>query len=183
MDKRGREATLPLVLLALLLLVVCALVIGCGGSTPSVTEQTQSTGTTSVASTTTTTTLVAVEPLSTFEAKDPFVPRVVSTTTTTRSSTSSSRSSTSTSTPTTYPTQVTSGQHYLKLLSISTVNGTPVCTFEVDRVAYQDKKVGEGVTTSWGEVKVLAISTQNQTATFRRGSETQTLSLGQRVVK
>jgi hypothetical protein len=58
-----------------------------------------------------------------------------------------------------------------------------VCTFEVDRVVYQDKKVGDVVSTSWGQIKVLAINTQTQSVTFQHGSESRTLSVGQQIVK
>lgn len=177
-----------------LLLVLAAWILACGGS-PGTTATTAKKSSTSVAATTTTA-LVAFDPLSTFRAKDPFIPKVISTTTTTKgtsgttqpgTSTSTSQSTTTTRASTTsttgYPTQTTTAGHYLKLLSVSLANGVPVCTFEVDRVVYQDKRAGDTVSTSWGQVKVLSISTQNQAVTFLHGSETRTLSVGQQVAK
>lgn len=188
---------LHVVVPVLILLATAAfLVVGCGGS-PGGTATTTAATAGPVPATTTTTKVVVLDFLSTFQAKDPFIQQMISTTsgtgptttggqggstTTTRGSTTSTRS-TSTTTTTPYPTQTTSGSHYLKLLSVSSVNGVAVCTFEVDRVVYQDKKVGDLVSTSWGQIKVLSISTQNQTVTFQHGSEVRTLSVGQQIVK
>ncbi len=190
----SRRTRTSLLVVALLVAAACALlIVGCGGTPSSSAPTTAATGT-PMPATTTTTKVVVLDFLSTFQAKDPFIQQVVSTTkgtgpsttgqggstTTTRGSTTTTRPS-STTTP--YPTQTTSGSHYLKLLSVSTANGVAVCTFEVDRVVYQDKKVGDVVSTSWGQIKVLAISTVNQTVTFQHGSETRTLSVGQQIVK
>lgn len=186
-----------------LILAACLLsVVGCG-ETPRSSAPAVAVTATPVPATTTTTKVVVLDFLSTFQAKDPFIPQVISTTntstpgsqgsgTTTASRPSTSQSTTtpsgsqttrSTTTPTSHPTQTTSGSRYLKLLSISSVNGVAVCTFEVNRVVYQDKKVGEVVSTSWGQIKVLAINTQNQTVTLQHGSETRTLSVGQQIIK
>lgn len=182
-------------LVALFVLAAAILaVVGCGES-PSSTAPTTGSTSSPVPATTTTTKVVVLDFLSTFQAKDPFIQQMVSTTKTTGSATTgqsgtttTTRGSTTTRTGTTgttspYPTQTTSGSHYLKLLSVNTVNGLAVCTFEVDRVVYQDKKVGDVVSTLWGQIKVLAINTQTQSVTFQHGSESRTLSVGQQIVK
>lgn len=168
--------------------------VGCGESAApiaSVTGQTSG----PIPATTTTTEVVVLDFLSTFQAKDPFIQQMVSTTKTTGSGTTAQSGTTTstkngdtggsgtTRTSSTHPTQTTSGTHYLKLLSVSTANGVAVCTFEVDRVVYQDKKVGDVASTSWGQVKVLAVNVENQTVVFQHGSESRTLSVGQQIVK
>ena len=62
--------------------------------------------------------------------------------------------------------------------SISTVTGSPAVTFRVDSQTYTNRREGDVVSTTWGEVKVLAIDVPGQVATFLHGSETVTLAVG-----
>ena len=59
----------------------------------------------------------------------------------------------------------------------------PVVTFEVDGVVYQNKAVGAVVSTSWGQIKVVAIDADGQTVTLLHGSETRVMSVGQQFLK
>jgi hypothetical protein len=63
------------------------------------------------------------------------------------------------------------------VLSISIVGSTPVVTFKVDSLTYSNKVVGDVVSTTWGEIQVLAIDVTGQVATFLHGSETVTLAV------
>ena len=76
----------------------------------------------------------------------------------------------------------TSG-HSISVLSITETNGTALVTIEVDGTTYADKKVGDVFTTSWGEIKVVAINVSAQTVTLMHGDQTITLRAGQVVVK
>ncbi|MCL5736785.1 MAG: hypothetical protein M1274_14610, partial [Actinobacteria bacterium] len=69
--------------------------------------------------------------------------------------------------------------HTLKILSISTVSGAAVVTFRVDNTTYQNKHAGDVVSTTWGQIKVLDISTSSKVVTLLHGSETLTLGVGQ----
>jgi len=76
----------------------------------------------------------------------------------------------------------TSG-HTISVLSVTQTNGTAMATIEVDGKTYSDKKVGDVFSTSWGEIKVIAINVSAQTVTLMHGDQTITLSAGQVVVK
>jgi hypothetical protein len=76
----------------------------------------------------------------------------------------------------------TSG-HTISVLSVSQTNGTAMATIEVDGKTYADKKVGDVFSTSWGEIKVIAIDVSSQTVTLMHGDQTITLRAGQVVVK
>ncbi|MBC7292735.1 MAG: hypothetical protein H5T84_01285 [Thermoleophilia bacterium] len=130
------------------------------------------------------------EDLSTFRSKDPFIQQAVppSTTTTTAAPTASTTTSTTvyvSSTTTTLSVSTTSTTaahtHSLKILEIRSVSGQPAVTFKVDATVYKDKRVGDVVSTSWGQVKILDISTTSMTVTLLHGSETLTLLVGQEV--
>ena len=69
------------------------------------------------------------------------------------------------------------------MLSVSQTNGTAMATIEVDGKTYSDKKVGDVFSTSWGEIKVIAIDVSAQTVTLMHGDQTITLRAGQVVVK
>lgn len=69
--------------------------------------------------------------------------------------------------------------HTLKVLSVSEVNGAPAVTLQVDGSVYKDRRVGDVVSTSWGQIKVLDLSSSSKVATLLHGSETLTLSAGQ----
>lgn len=142
---------------------------------------------------------VALDELSTFQSKDPFkqqaVPPTTATTstsgggggTTTSTSSGGGGSTTTTTTgggtPTTKPSGVNNALHKLKVLSIDVVNGVPVVTFEVDDTVYEDKREGNVVTTTWGQIKVVSIDADEQTVIFLHGSETRTLTVGQEFLK
>ena len=106
------------------------------------------------------------------------------TTTTTRATTTTTRATTTTtqpSTTTTQPTTTTTMSPYLHtmtVLSIANVGGSPAVTFRVDSMTYTSKFVGNVVSTTWGEVQVLAVDVSGQVATFLHGSETVTLAVG-----
>jgi hypothetical protein len=76
----------------------------------------------------------------------------------------------------------TSG-HTISILSVSETNSTALATIEVDGKTYSDKKVGDVFSTSWGEIKVIAINVSAQTVTLMHGDQTITLRAGQVVVK
>ena len=76
-----------------------------------------------------------------------------------------------------------SNGHTISVLSITSSNGTALATFEVDGKTYADKKVGDVFSTSWGEIKVIAINVDAQTVTIVHGDQTLTLRAGQVVVK
>jgi hypothetical protein len=69
--------------------------------------------------------------------------------------------------------------HSLKILSISTVSGVAVVTFRVDSTTYKDKRAGDVVSTTWGQVKVVDINTSSKVVTLLHGSETLILGVGQ----
>ena len=73
--------------------------------------------------------------------------------------------------------------HTISVLSITSSNGTPMATLEVDGKTYSDKKVGDVFSTSAGEIKVIAINVDAQTVTIMLGDQTLTLRAGQVVVK
>jgi hypothetical protein len=75
------------------------------------------------------------------------------------------------------------GGHSISVLSITTSNGTAMCTLEVDGKTYSDLKVGDVVETSWGEIAIIAINVSAQTVTVMHGDQTLVLHAGQVVVK
>lgn len=76
----------------------------------------------------------------------------------------------------------TSG-HTISVLSVSETNGVAMATIEVDGTTYADLVVGDVVSTSAGEIKVIAIDVNAQTVTLMIGDQTITLRAGQVVVK
>jgi predicted RNA-binding protein with TRAM domain len=76
----------------------------------------------------------------------------------------------------------TSG-HTISVLSVSETNNTALATIEVDGKTYSDKKVGAVFSTSWGDIKVIAIDVGAQTVTVMHGDQTITLRAGQVVAK
>lgn len=97
------------------------------------------------------------------------------TTTTTTVVTTTSSTTTSSTTTSSTTTTTTTYLHTLDVLSIGTVGSTPVVTFQVDSLTYTNKVVGDVVSTTWGDMQVLAIDVTGQYATFLHGSETVTL--------
>ena len=196
---------------ALLLVLALALLVGgcVAGEESTVTTLSTVTVTTAPpADVTGDTGYVAMDELSTFQSKDPFKQQAVPpTTATTSTSGGSGGSTTSTSggsggsttsttgggsttsttgggtTTTTNASGVNNALHSLKVLSIDVVNGVPVVTFEVDDTVYEDKREGNVVTTTWGQIKVVSIDADEQTVVFLHGSETRTLTVGQEFLK
>lgn len=76
----------------------------------------------------------------------------------------------------------TSG-HTISVLSVSETNNTALATIQVDGKTYSDKKVGDVFSTSWGDIKVIAINVSAQTVTVMHGDQTITLRAGQVVAK
>lgn len=187
--------------------IICALLVsslllmvGAGGcmfggddeaDTP--TSAAGATSTSTPTQTTLTTIPVVLDELSTFESRDPFrqqaLPPASNTSTTggggTTSTTGGGTTSTTTggTTSTTKPSSVTTPVHSLKVLSIDVVNGVPVVTFEVDGVVYEDKKEGDVVSTSWGQIEVVEIDPDDQVVVLLHGSELRTLAVGQEFLK
>lgn len=175
----------------LLALAIALLVVGCtSGGDDTTTTTTQLAGsetTTTTAALTGDTTSVALDELSTFQSKDPFKQQAVPPTTATTSGGGSGSTTSTTSgsgtTSTTKPSGVKDPLHSMKVLSIDVVNGVPVVTFEVDDVIYEDKKEGDVVSTSWGQIEVVSIDPDSQTVVFLHGSETRVLQVGQEFLK
>lgn len=147
------------------------------------------------------------EELSTFRSKDPFIQQAVevSTTTTTSGGSPGTTGGTTTTyrpgsttttryygtTTTWYPGTTTTTKppstttttaphlHTLKILSVGDVGGAAAVTFQVDSSVYKDRRVGDVVSSSWGQIKVLDLSTSSKVATLLHGSETLVLSVGQ----
>jgi hypothetical protein len=183
------------------------LVIGCfgggnDGDAAGNVAQVQSTSATTLASLPEGLTPAEADELSTFKSKDPFIQQgIVVTTSTTPtsegggggsgSSTTTYRPATTTTyypggggtTTTTKPPVTTTTTaphlHTLKVLSVGDVGGKGAVTFQVDSSVYKDKRIGDVVSTSWGQIKVLDISTSSKVVTLLQGSETLVLSVGQ----
>ena len=79
------------------------------------------------------------------------------------------------------PTTTTTAPHLhtLKVLAIGEVGGAPAVTFKVDSGVYKDRRVGDVVSSSWGQIKVMDISTSSKVVTLLQGSETLVLAVGQ----
>ena len=61
------------------------------------------------------------------------------------------------------------------------VGGAAAVTLQVDNSIYKDKRVGDVMSTSWGQIKVLDLSTASKVVTLLRDNETLTLTVGQQV--
>lgn len=138
------------------------------GPFPSTTSQSGSTSTTRYSSTT------AYHP-TTLPYGTTSTTRPYGTTSTTRPPASTTTTSSSTTT-TTAP-----HVHILEVLGVSDVGGVPTVSFKVDSTVYQDRRVGDVVSSTWGQIKVLDISTSTNVVTLLHGSETLVLSVGQTV--
>lgn len=86
-----------------------------------------------------------------------------------------------TSAPTSSTTTTAPRLHTLKILAASQVGGAAAVTFQVDGSVYKDRRVGDVVSTSWGQIKVLDVNTSSKVVTLLQGSETLILSVGQLV--
>lgn len=137
---------------------------------------------------------------SNFQSKDPFIQQAepttsttsatsstttstASTTTTTTSTPTSSTSSTSTSSTTSSSTTSSSTtsttsffSHMLQIIAVGDVDGTPAVTFQVDNNVYEDQRVQDKVSTSWGDVTVVSIDSAEKKVTLLHGGETITMT-------
>lgn len=129
---------------------------------------------------------------SSFQSKDPFVQQQVpdetddtsspattspATSTTTTTSTSSTTTSSTSTTSTSSTTSTTSFYtHMLQILSVGDVDGSPAVTFQVDNNVYVDQRVGDKVSTSWGDVTVVDINTGAKMVTLLHDSRTLTMT-------
>jgi hypothetical protein len=73
--------------------------------------------------------------------------------------------------------------HSISVLSVTSQNGTALVTIKVDGKTFSDLKQGDVIDTSWGEIKIVAISVDGQTVTIMHGDQTFTLHAGEVVVK
>jgi hypothetical protein len=197
-----RKPSLAALVLALLVLGVAALLAACAGG-GNVTETTLPLVTTETTFLSTSASLAGgtggaaaqSDALSTFNSKDPFIPQALPVSTTVSTPPTSNNTSTTYYTTTSYynttstshttttahatTTTTVAHLHTLKILSISTVSGTPVVTFKVDSTTYKDKRTGDVVSTTWGQVAVVEITTSSKVVTLLHGSETLILGVGQ----
>jgi hypothetical protein len=199
-----RKPYLSGLVLALLVLALAAVLVACSGSSDNTTATTFSLLTTESTLSATSSSLAdgtggvtGADVFSTFKSKDPFIQQaqptttisttttipVINTTTTifntsTTYYTTTSGSNTSTTVRATTTTTV-AHLHTLKILSIATVSGAAVVSFRVDSTTYQNKHVGEVVSSTWGQIEVVQISTASKVVTLLHGSETLILGVGQ----
>ncbi len=73
--------------------------------------------------------------------------------------------------------------HSISVLSVTSQNGTALVTLEVDGKTYSDLEQGDVISTSWGEIQIIAINVNAQTVTILHGDQTLTLHAGQVIVK
>jgi hypothetical protein len=195
MRRRSHSA----VLVGLLLLLGLAMVVvGCFGGEDEAATNAQSLEVRSQSQTTTLSTVnlaMTVSPAdaySTFRSKDPFIQQALppSTTGTTAGEpapTSTVSSTTTTSAPppsttsTTSPSTTTTAffLHLLQVLWAGTLDDAPAVTFQVDNNVYQNARIGDVISTSWGQIKVVDIEVETQIVTLLQGSETLVLLVGQ----
>jgi hypothetical protein len=198
----NRKRYLSALVLALLVIGLAALLAACGGG-GDVTQTTLSLVTTETTLLPTSPSSAdgsgdgasEADALSTFKSKDPFIPQALPVSTTVTTTPTSNNTSTTYYTTTSYynttstshttttahatTTTTVAHLHTLKILSISTVSGTPVVTFKVDSTTYKDKRTGDVVSTTWGQVAVVEITTSSKVVTLLHGSETLILGVGQ----
>jgi hypothetical protein len=78
---------------------------------------------------------------------------------------------------------VSQAGHSIKVLSIDSQNGVASVTLVVDGKTYADKKVGDTISTDWGQIKVVSINASAQTVVILHGDEQLTLQVGQSYAK
>jgi hypothetical protein len=76
-----------------------------------------------------------------------------------------------------------SASHSISVLNVTSQNGTALVTLEVDGKTYSDLEQGDVISTSWGEIEIIAINVNAQTVTILHGDQTLTLHAGQVIVK
>ena len=57
-----------------------------------------------------------------------------------------------------------------------TLDGSPAVTFQVDNNVYEDQRVGDKVSTSWGDVTVVDINTDAKMVTLLHDGQTLTMA-------
>ncbi len=60
----------------------------------------------------------------------------------------------------------------LQIVTLDDKDGTPKVTFTVDNSLYTGKVVGDSVSTSWGQITVLAIDMGARTVTLKHDGQT-----------
>jgi hypothetical protein len=80
-------------------------------------------------------------------------------------------------------TSTSTSGHSITVASITGQNGTALVTLTVDGKTYSDKKQGDTFSTSWGSIKILSISVNQQTVTIMHGDATITLNANQTIIK
>ena len=103
------------------------------------------------------------------------------TTTKWNTTTTTNASTTTTTKPPTTTTTKPPYAHSLSVLSVDEVGGEPACTFKVDGTIYKDKRVGDVVSTSWGQIQVVDIALSSKVVTLLQGSETIMLEEGETI--
>ncbi len=203
-----RKRYLSGLVLALLVLGLVALLAACASGGSDVTRTTFSVVTSGSAISSTSSSVDETSTdidsdaaaLSTFQSKDPFIQQAqpVTTTPTTPTTITTGTTSSTIYTTTSYYYNTTSTYYYtttttahatttttiahlhtLKILSISTVSGAAVVSFKVDSTNFTNKHVGDVVSTTWGQIEVVQISTSSKVVTLLHGSETLILGVGQ----
>jgi len=64
----------------------------------------------------------------------------------------------------------------LQILSVGDVGGSPAVTYQVDNTVYEDQRVGNQASTSWGDVTVVGINTDAKVVTLLHDSKTLTMA-------
>lgn len=102
-------------------------------------------------------------------------------TTTTWWTTTTKKPTTTTTKPTSTTTTTAAHVHSLKILSIDKIDDAPAVTLRVDSSVYKNRRIGDVVSTTWGQVRVVDISLSSKVVTLLHGSETVTLEAGQQI--
>ncbi len=71
--------------------------------------------------------------------------------------------------------------HTLKILSVDKVGDAAAVTFRVDNSVYKNRVVGDVISTTWGQVRIVDIALSSKVVTLLHGSETITLEVGQQI--
>ena len=67
----------------------------------------------------------------------------------------------------------------MKILSVETVGGAPAATIKVDGTVYKDCRVGDVLSTTWGQIKILDLSVTSRVVTLLHEGEVLWLEAGQ----
>ena len=138
-----------------------------GGTTPPTSETSSSTSTT--------------RPTTPSGSTITTIFRPTSTTRPPTSSTTPGGSSTTSPPPTSTTSTTAPHLHTLRVLSAAQVGGAAAVTLQVDSSVYKDRRIGDVVSTSWGQIKILDVNTSSGVVTLLHGSETLNLVVGQAI--